>query len=90
MPDDLFNLPNTSGFTGYIAPGTSSTTGPAEPPKVGFEGLWQSGWQSITSTSASSSMGNASVTGTGAKADNLDNLPRLKRVRREVRFFKIG
>jgi hypothetical protein len=88
MPDDFIYSSNTSGSAENIPSGTS-TSGSAIPTKVGFEGLWQSGWQSITSGSVILPTGTASITSTEVKTDNQDNLPKLKRVRRDFRWFKL-
>jgi hypothetical protein len=86
MPEDYSYNSRTSGSPEQEPP-TTSTSGSLSTAKVGFEDLWQSGWQSITSGGAQLLSDATSITGTGIKTDIQNNLPKLKRVRRKIRHF---
>lgn len=85
MADDHSNWTGIPGSQDYFSSGTSASP---TPKKVGFEQVWKTGWQSVTSTSVTSPVGTSSVTMT--QADQSTNPLRVKRARREIRWFKVG
>jgi hypothetical protein len=87
MPDDYNFYAGTAVPNSFPLPETT-TSGSVLPGKVGFEGLWQLGWQSITSIGLTGGTSSVSVTSTDSSTDLRTSLPEVKRVRRYVHYYK--
>ena len=86
MPDEIQN----STIAGSYLQITSGTSGSVATRKVGYEGQWQSGWQSITSTTVPSFLVPSSVTATNSLTEQGGSSLQVKRAKRVIRWFKVG
>lgn len=86
MPDEIQSWTTA----GTLPQPTSGTSGSTILRKVGFEDQWQSGWQSITSTTVPSFAVPSSVTTTGSRTDQGASSLHIKRAKRDIRWYKVG